>query len=124
MLLDHNKLAEDHDFSDLGVFEVSPNHKLLAYSHDTVGDEYYTLYIKNLETGELLSDTIPNTYYSLEWSNDSQTFFYTICDDAHRPFKVLRHTLGDTEPDAVVFHEVDERFNVSTLYLWILGSRN
>lgn len=111
-MLDHNKLAEGHEFSDIGVFEVSPNHQLLAYSHDIVGDEDYTTVIKDLNTSELLSDEIPNTYYSLEWANDSKTFFYTILDDAHRPYKVLRHILGDSEPDVVVFHEEDERFNV------------
>jgi oligopeptidase B len=115
VILDQNKLAEGLEFSELGVFEVSPNHELLAYSHDIVGDEDYTIYIKNLKTSELLADQIPNTYYSLEWANDSQTFFYTIIDEAHRPYKVLRHRIGDTGPDVEVFHEKDERFNVGTL---------
>ena len=46
------------------------------------------------DTGQLLADEIPNTYYSLEWGNDNATFFYTVLDAAKRPYKVYRHTLG------------------------------
>ncbi len=67
--------------------------------------------MKDLATGKLLADEIPNTYYSLEWGNDNATFFYTVLDDAKRPFKVLRHTLS-VKDDTVVYHETDERFTV------------
>ena len=114
VLLDANRLAEGHDYFRIGVYKVSPNHKLLAYSVDTVGSETYTLYVKDLETGGLLLDEIPNTYYSVEWGNDNRTIFYTILDAAKRPFKLLRHTLGtDTNRDVVVHNETDERFFVS-----------
>ena len=59
----------------------------------------------------MLADEIPNTYYSLEWANDNATFFYTMLDEAKRPYKVFRHTLGVKE-DALVYHEPDERFTV------------
>jgi len=113
ILLDENLLAEGHEFSETAVQSISPNHKLLAYSHDTVGSEEYTIFIKDLSTGELLKEAIPNTYYSFEWANDNQTFFYTILDEAHRPFKVMRHKLGtDISQDVMIFHEEDERFNL------------
>ena len=70
VLLDCNLLAEGRKYFHIGVFVASPDHRLLAYSVDFDGDEIYTLRIKNLETGALLADEIPNTSYSLEWSND------------------------------------------------------
>ena len=75
----------------IGNFNVSPNHRLLAYSVDFEGNEKYTIRVKDLETGALLPDEIPNTYYSLEWCEDNATFFYTVLDAALRPYKIFRH---------------------------------
>ncbi|MHA1170122.1 MAG: oligopeptidase B, partial [Candidatus Hodarchaeales archaeon] len=112
ILLDANELAEGHDYFMLGVFKVSPDHKLLIYSTDTNGSEEYTLYIKNLETGQLLSDRIEKTYYSVVWANDCKQFFYTVVDEqTKRPFKLLRHIIGTSvEEDHLVYHEPDEGF--------------
>jgi oligopeptidase B len=111
VLLDGNLLAEGHKYFRLGAFIASPNHIMLAYSVDFEGDEKYTVRVKNLNTGELLADEIPNTSSTLEWSADNATFFYTTLDDALRPFKVFRHALGVKE-DALIYHESDERFTV------------
>lgn len=114
VLLDQNVLAEGQPFCIIGIFRMSPDHKLLAYSVDTSGAEQYTIYIKNLETGELLSDYVPNTYYSFEWANDNATFFYNMLDAAHRPYKLFRHTLGsNASQDQLIYHETDERFFLS-----------
>jgi oligopeptidase B len=112
ILLDGNAMAEGKKYFRVGNFAASPNHKLLAYSVDFEGDEAYTIHVKDLATGELLSDAIPNTYYSLEWGNDNATFFYTVLDAAKRPYKVFRHALGVAE-DVLVCHEADERFTVT-----------
>jgi oligopeptidase B len=111
VLLDGNAMAEGHKYFRVGNFAPSPNHKLLAYSVDYEGDEAYTIHIRDLTTGKLLADAIPNTYYSLEWGNDNATFFYTILDAAKRPYKVYRHTLG-VKRNTLVCHETDERFTV------------
>jgi len=111
VLLDGNKMAEGHKYFRIGNFSASPNHRLLAYSVDFEGDEAYTIHVKDLATGELLADEIPNTYYSLEWGNDNATFFYTVLDAAKRPYKIFRHALGVKE-DTLVYHETDERFTV------------
>lgn len=111
ILLDGNLLAEGEAYFRVGNFVVSPDARMLAYSTDVLGDETYTIHVKDLATGELLPDEIPNTYYSLEWAADSRTFFYCVLDEAKRPYKVFRHQLGSTE-DALVHHEVDERFTV------------
>src|ERR1035437_4407324 len=111
VLLDGNAMAEGHKYFRVGAFAASPNHKLLAYSVDYEGDEAYTIHVKNLTTGKMLVDAIPNTYYSLEWGNDNATFFYTVLDAAKRPYKVYRHTLG-VKRNTLVCHETDERFTV------------
>jgi oligopeptidase B len=111
ILLDVNELSKGYDYFYIGVYKVSPDHQLLAYSVDTSGAENYTLYVKNLNSGELLKDVIPNTYYSVEWANDNMTLFYNILDEAQRPYKLFRHKLG-TEPkdDVLVYHEKDDAY--------------
>lgn len=111
ILLDENALAAGHDYFRVGNFEVSPDHRRLAYAIDTAGSELYTLHIKDLDTGDVLADCISNTYYGLEWANDNRTLFYITLDDAKRPYKVFRHTLGDDAAnDALMLHEPDDRF--------------
>lgn len=111
ILLDVNNLAKRYDYFYIGVYKISPSHQLLAYSVDTSGAENYTVYVKNLNTGELLKDMIPNTYYSVEWANDNMTLFYNVLDEAQRPYKLFRHKLGtDPKEDALVYHEKDEAY--------------
>jgi len=111
ILLDQNALATGCEYFRIGAFEVSPNHQLLAYSVDTAGSEVYTLYVKDLSTGELLKDEIADTYYSVEWANDNKTLFYNTLNETKRPYKLYRHTLGtDPAADVLVYHEVDELF--------------
>jgi oligopeptidase B len=111
ILLDQNQLAEGHEYFQLGVFEISPNHQLLAYSVDTTGAERYTLFFLDLATRKLYPETIPDTYVAFEWGNDNQTVFYTQVDAAHRPDKLFRHQLGQSiENDQLVFHEPDDAY--------------
>jgi oligopeptidase B len=112
ILLDSNALAAGQKYFRLGNFAVSPDHQLLAYSTDLEGDESYTIRVKDLSTGQLLPDRIDNTYYTLEWANDNRTFFYTVLDEAKRPYRAFRHELGE-ESDALVYQEDDGRFNLS-----------
>jgi oligopeptidase B len=120
ILLDQNALAAGHSYCALGVYQVSPNHQLLAYSVDTSGAETYTIYVKDLNTGELLPDTIPNSYYSLEWANDNQTFFYTKLDPTKRPYQVYRHSLRTSpQEDALIYSEADSTFTV-----WLRKTRS
>jgi oligopeptidase B len=119
ILLDANTMAEGHEYFRIGVFAPSPDHKLLAYSVDTVGDEVFSVSIKNLETGEVSADEIRNASYSLEWAADNATLFYTVLDSAKRPYKVFRHRLGakleaklKTSGDVEIYHEPDQRFDL------------
>jgi oligopeptidase B len=113
VLVDLNELAEGHSYLRMGIYRVSPDHRLLAYSLDTTGGEQYAIYFKRLEDGELLPDQIANTSYYAEWAADSATFFYTTKDTAWRDYQVWRHRLGAGASDTLVYEDLDERFMVS-----------
>ncbi|GAB3825313.1 S9 family peptidase [Kribbella italica] len=110
VMLDGNVLAGDSEFFSLGTVDVSPDGNLLAYSVDLKGDERFTLRIKDLRTGELLPDELPEVHYGSAWSADGSTIFYTKVDDAWRPFQVWRHALGASGDDVLVKEEADERY--------------
>lgn len=115
ILLDLNRVAEETStgYVGVGVFEVSPDHTRLAYSLDLNGSEEYTLRIRNLMTGEYYPEQITGTYYSLVWGNDSRSFLYTVTDDAHRSWRILRHRLGeDVLSDRIVYTDEDALFRV------------
>src|SRR4051812_49279264 len=111
VLVDENVLAEGHDFFSLGNFELSPSHRLLAYTIDFEGDEVYTVRIRDLATGKDLADEIEGAYYGLAWGNDEEHVFYTTVNDAMRPWRLHRHRLGtDPADDVLVYQEDDEAF--------------
>jgi oligopeptidase B len=111
VLIDFNEVAGDSPYLDVGAFEVSPDHRIVAYSVDFDGDEIFTMRFKDLDSGEHLPDEIPGTYYGAAWSIDGGTFFYVTTDDARRPHRLWRHRLGtDVSTDQLVYEEEDERF--------------
>jgi len=111
ILLDENLLAKEYKYFNVGVFRISPDHNLLAYSVDTSGSESYTVFVKDLYSNKLLVDQIEGVYYGLAWANDNRTLLYNIIDESTRPFKVFRHSLGTkSNEDVLVYHEQDERF--------------
>ncbi|MFM2375790.1 MAG: Protease 2 [Bacteroidota bacterium] len=115
VLLDENLLAAGHKFFDLGDAEVSPDDLLLAYTADFDGSENYTLYVKDLTTGELLPDRVEKISDEIEWANDNRTVFYVRLDEeTHRPCQMFRHRLGTaSDSDRLVFEEPDEAFFLS-----------
>jgi oligopeptidase B len=113
VILDENELAKGQKYLRTGSVSPSPDHKMLAYTVDNAGDEDYTIYIKNLASGEILPDRVVKMDGSVVWANDNQTLFYITIDAAHRPHKVWRHALGTQQSDdALVYEEKDERFFV------------
>ncbi len=131
IMLDVNKMAEGYEYFALGGSAVSPNNKMVAYGVDTVSRRKYTIYFKNLETGEILEDAIPLTTGGATWANDNKTVYYVLKDDVTlRSEKIMKHTLGTpVESDEEVFYEEDETFNTfifktkSEKYL-IIGSES
>ncbi|WP_454042536.1 S9 family peptidase [Cellulosimicrobium sp. Marseille-Q8652] len=111
VLLDDNVEAEGHDFFSLGSFDVSVDGRLLAYAVDVVGDERYTLRVRDLTTGEDLPDVVPGTFPGAVFSPDGRYVFYPTVDDAWRPWRVWRHEVGTpATDDVVVLEEPDERY--------------
>jgi len=113
VLLDVNQMAEGKRYFSLGAQSVSPDAHLLAFATDTSGAERYTLMVKDLRTGQILADRLPNVNGSVEWAADNRTLFYGTSDAANRPNRVMRHVLG-TNPagDAVVGEEPDELYRI------------
>ncbi|WBL61974.1 S9 family peptidase [Stutzerimonas stutzeri] len=110
LLLDPNELAGG-GFLSLGAFSVSQDHSKLAYSLDREGDEIYRLYVKDLASGAVTELPFDNCDGSMTWANDSQTLFYGELDETHRPHRIYRHCLGDTD-SSEVYHDPDGRFFV------------
>ena len=116
VMLNVNELAKDFDYYAVAGNSVSPNNQLLCYGEDTLSRRIYTLKVKNLSTGEMLEDVIPNTTGRAVWANDNKTLFYTVKDAALRGYKIFKHKIGTPATDDVeVFHEADETFS-TTVY--------
>jgi len=113
VVLDQNELAKGQTFMSVAAYKVSPDGNLLAYSFDNTGFRQYTLAVKDLRTGQTLVDHAERVG-SVVWANDNQTIFYTQEDAvAKRQYQLYRHTSGTPGPDALVYEEKDERFEVS-----------
>ena len=112
VLLDANQRAEGHDYYDAEGLAVSPDNKLLAFAEDTLSRRQYTIRFKNLETGELLSDQIPNAEGGGAWANDNASYFYTTKDTITLlSNRIWRHRLGEpTSDDALKYEEEDPSF--------------
>jgi oligopeptidase B len=114
IILNANILAEGHEFFSVGGWAVSSGQDLLAYAVDTEGRRIHTAYLKNLTTGELLPDVLPNVSENLAWANDNRTLFYAKQDEVTlRQYQIYRHVVGsDPAKDELVFQEDDETFGV------------
>lgn len=115
VLLDVNQRAEGCEFYGLGSFSISPNEQLLAFSEDKLSRRIYTVQIKDLNSGKLLTDTLSNTDGRLVWANDNQHLFYIKKDpQTLLGFQVFRHRLGqDQSHDELVYEEQDDSFYLS-----------
>ncbi len=114
IMFDCNMLAEGQSYFKLGGLSISPDNKLAIFSVDTVGRRIYTIQVKNLETGEILEDTIEKVTGSAVWANDNHTIFYSSQDEVTlRSDKIFKHKLGTKQADDVlVYFEKDDTFNV------------
>ena len=101
------------EYFGVGDLEVSYNDKLLGYSLDLKGSEYYTIYIRNITSEKLVTEKIEETSGSITFSLDDQYFFYSKLDEFHRPRKIFRHKIGSSvKDDELIFEEKSEAFTV------------
>jgi oligopeptidase B len=112
VMLNGNEMSKGYKYFQVGGATVSPDNKILAYGVDTVSRRQYTIYFKNLETGELLSDKIALTTGGCSWANDNKTVFYNQTNPVTlRSERVKKHKLSQTGDDVEVYFEKDETFN-------------
>jgi oligopeptidase B len=109
--VDLNVLAEGQTFMALGEHEVSDDGRLLAYSTDNTGFRQYTLFVKDLESGEIL-EKVAEKVGSVAWAADNRTLFYTVEEEStKRQYRLYRHRLGEAGHE-LVYEETDQAFNV------------
>lgn len=112
ILIDGDELGKSHEYFDFGGVAHSPNHQFIAYSYDATGSEYYTIYIKDLATGELLEQTIENSTGDFVWNADSNVLYWVWRDENARSARVYRRHLSSAS-DALIYDETDSGFFVS-----------
>ncbi len=111
---DAEKEKLNTEYFGLGDLEVSFNDKYLGYSLDLKGSEYYTIYIRDIETKRLVTEKIEETSGSITFSLDNKYVFYSKLDEHHRPRKIFRHKLGSSvKDDELIFEEMTEAFTVN-----------
>ena len=120
IILDQNELAEGHPYCSINTLRVSPDHSLLAYTVDFEGGEVYTIFVKDLTSGEHLTDTLEKVDGPIVWANDNKTIFYSTQDETKRPDKLYRHHLGTPRSeDELIYHETDPMF-----FLYVTKTRS
>ena len=110
---DEEKEKLNVEYFGVGDLEVSFNDKYLGYSLDTKGSEYYTIYIRDINTKKLITEKIEETSGGITFSLDDKYIFYSKLDENHRPRKIYRHKLGTSvKEDQLIFEEKSEAFTV------------
>ena len=101
------------EYFGIGDLQVSFNDKYLGYSLDLKGSEYYTIYIRDIKSNELITDKIEETSGGITFSLDDKFIYYSKLDEHHRPRKIFRHKLGTpAKDDQLIFEEKSEAFTV------------
>jgi oligopeptidase B len=113
IILDVNFLAEGKSYYQVGGTSSSPDQNLLAFAADEVGRRIYTIFFKDLTTGTIFSENIPNVTGNLTWASDNKTIFYSKQDpETLRANKIYQHILGTpVEEDLLIYEESDEEFS-------------
>ena len=112
VFLDENALAKDHDYFVLRDWEISPDNKVLAYAYDTSGDERYKVRFVDLETGEMMADSLSDVSGNLEFNSDGTKVMYSALEPDRWQSKDIKiHVMGtDQAEDTVIYHEADDGF--------------
>lgn len=113
ILFNTNDFAKDHDYYSLTSILVSPDNKMAIFFTDSVGRRQYNMHFKNLETGEILPQTIFPTNGSAAWANDNTTVFYASADQQTlRSDRIWKYKVGSNTASAEeIYHEADETFS-------------
>jgi oligopeptidase B len=111
VLLDGDREAEGKAYFQLGGIENSSDHRFGLWSYDDKGSEYYTIRIRDLETGKDLNDLVERTDGGGVFAPDGQSYFYAMLDENHRPNRLYHHVIGTPQAeDRLVYEEKDPAF--------------
>jgi len=114
VLLDGDKEAEGKAYFRIAGLNHTRDHARAIWGYDDKGSEYFTLRVRDLETGEDLVDVVENTGGGGAWAPDGRSFFYTVLDENHRPSKIYHHVIGTPQSkDRLVYEEKDPGFFMS-----------
>ncbi|HXL67585.1 MAG TPA: S9 family peptidase [Xanthobacteraceae bacterium] len=114
LLIDGDALAKGHAYFQLGEVRHTRDHRLLAWSADDAGGEFYTIRVRDVAAGKELGDVVPNAAGSVVWTADGSAFYYVRLDDEHRPSRVYLHRLDTpVADDRLIYEEKDKGFFVS-----------
>jgi oligopeptidase B len=111
VLLDGDKEAAGKAYFRLAGLDHTSDHNRGIWGYDDKGSEFFTLKVRDLQTGQDLEDRIENTGGGGVWAPDGKSFFYSALDENHRPSKVFHHILGQPQSeDRLVYEEADAGF--------------
>ncbi|CAA0318389.1 Protease 2 [Alteromonas infernus] len=120
-MLDANIMSEGHDYFSIGSYAISSDNKLLAYSEDTLSRRIYTIFVKDLESGDKLNDVLEGTSGRVVWANDNTHLFYVKKDpQTLLGYQVYRHKLGTAQSDDTLIYEESD----PTFYTYISKSKD
>ena len=111
ILLNCDMEADNHSYFKIASCTHSDDHEKLAYAIDLNGSERFQLLVRDLSTGKNLDTWSTDGRGDLVWGCDNNSIYYTVLDENHRPFRVLRHTLGEpSDTDHIIYEESDPGF--------------
>ena len=111
---DREKKKLGVEYFGVGDLEVSHNDKFLAYSLDVKGSEYYTIFIRDIDSNKIITKEITDTSGSILFSLDDKFIFYSKLDNNHRGRKIYKHEIGNyKDQDELIFEEKSDAFTVS-----------
>ncbi len=114
LILDINQLTKQQPYTHLGQYRISPDENILAYTMDHKGDEYYSLFLKNIKTFETIQTPLKQIDAHFVFSLDQQSIYYMKMDQTHRPYQVYRHDLNAKQnQDVLLYEEKDPMFHLS-----------
>ena len=114
LVLDVNKLAKDLDYFNVASIIPSPNNNYVAYAEDLSGRREYNIKIKNLETGQIIDESIQRSSGSVVWNKNNDTIYYALKDPVTLiENKVFKHKIGtDPKEDILIYEEKDTEFHL------------
>ncbi len=112
VFLDETKLSKGHKYFVLGDWDISSDNRYLAYSFDTAGDERYQVNIKDMQTGEMLTDVLRDVEGDVAFNEQGNALLYAMLEkDKWHAKHIKAHKIGSEQSqDQTIYYEADDAF--------------